>query len=277
LQAGRVPDQQALLAGERLPRGALRIGDLAYFDLGAMAAMDRDGVYWLSRYSPNTIIWTADGARWKSASALLKTQGRARVDVAIRRGAKGDLACRLLAERVPAEVAEKRRQRLRKAARDKGYRISEERLARADWTICVTTCPPGLLSVAEAMVLGRSRWQIELLFKRWKSHGRIDEWRSGNPQRILCEVYAKLLAMLVQHWLTLVGSWSRGDRSLWKAAGTIRRFAWQLAGALGHRRRLHEVLHALKRCLESGCRMNPRKKAPNTDQRLLNVAPEGLT
>ena len=34
--------------------------------------------------------------------------------------------------------------------------------------------------------------------------GYVDESRSAKPWRILCEVYAKLFAMLVQHWMFLV-------------------------------------------------------------------------
>ena len=48
--------------------------------------------------------------------------------------------------------------------------------ATATWTIVVTNVPRELLNVEEAMLLARLRWQIELLFKLWKSHGGIDEW-----------------------------------------------------------------------------------------------------
>lgn len=47
----------------------------------------------------------------------------------------------------------------------------------------------------------RVRWQIELLFKLWKNEGHIDSWRSEKPWRIPCELYAKLIAMVIQHWI----------------------------------------------------------------------------
>jgi IS4 transposase len=41
--------------------------------------------------------------------------------------------------------------------------------------------------------LYRVRWQIELLFKLWKSQGRLDKSLGHRGERVLCEVLAKLL------------------------------------------------------------------------------------
>ena len=60
--------------------------------------------------------------------------------------------------------------------------------------------PADQLCVDDVLQLARVRWQIELLFKLWKSHGQLDKSRSDNPWRVLCELYAKLIAMLIQHW-----------------------------------------------------------------------------
>jgi hypothetical protein len=142
---------------------------------------------------------------------------------------------RLLAGRVPPAVAAERRRRLRATARKKGRTVRARRLAVAAWTMLVTNVPAERLTVREALVLGRARWHIELLFKLWKSQGRVDESRSLKPWRILCEVYAKLLAMVVQHWLFLVSCWAYPHRSLTKAAQTVQKHALHVARCPFHK------------------------------------------
>jgi hypothetical protein len=273
LQAGRTPDSKAPLVATPLPPGALRLTDLGYFDLKTMADLDRRGASWLMRLKAGTVLFTADGRRHDSAATLLATRGTDRVELAIELGVAQRLPCRLLAERVPAEVAEARRRRLREDAQRQRRRLTAETLALADWTVLVTNAPAAKLSLAEALVLKRARWQIELLFKLWKSHGRIDESPSGDPDRVLCEVYAELVAMVVQHWLMLLGEPSRPDRSPVQAARTVRSHAFGLVGLLERFGRLCEALRRLAGCLRAGCRMSKRKKAPHTYQLLLDVIP----
>src|SRR5205085_3431503 len=99
----------------------------------------------------------------------------------------------------------------------KGKKISAARLRLADWTIVLTNVPHALLSVQEALVLLRVRWQIELLWKLWKQHGKLDTWRSYKPERILTEFCAKLLGLVITRlpdldWL-LAGSQSQPGQS----------------------------------------------------------------
>jgi hypothetical protein len=160
---------------------------------------------------------------------------------------------------------------LRATARKKGRTVSARRLALAAWTMLVTNVPAERLTVREALVLGCARWQIELLFKLWKSHGRVDESRSLKPWRILGEVYAKLLAMVVQHWLCLVSCWTYPHRSLTNAAQTVQKHALHMASAFGRLISLVMAITTVKRCLAAGCRMNRRKRHPNTYQLLLEA------
>ncbi|MDQ3328590.1 MAG: transposase, partial [Chloroflexota bacterium] len=141
-------------------------------------------------------------------------------------------------------------------------------LALADWNVLITNVPAALLSLEEAMVVMRLRWQIELLFKLWKSHGQLDEWRTANPARILCEVYAKLLALVLQQWMIVASGWGDPERSLFKAAQVVRSYAAELASAYGHEGQFVTVLQTMARVLTRTARMNKRRTTPTTAQRL---------
>lgn len=267
LQPGRAPDREGG-AYSVLPAGALRLADLGYFNLQALGELGGAGGYWLSRLHLLTHVFDQAGkqldlCRW------LSQQGAQTIDLDVVLGVTEQLPARLLAVRVPAQVAEQRRRRLRKEARRKGRTASARHLALADWTILVTNVPADRLTMNEALVLLRARGPIELLFKLWKSGSRLDESRSTKPWRRLAELYAKLLVVLVQHWVLVLSCWSYPDRSLVQAAQTVQRYATSLALALPHRQRLGEVIEGIQRCLQVGCRITRRRKHPSTYQLLL--------
>jgi hypothetical protein len=163
-----------------------------------------------------------------------------------------------------------------KKARRRSKKIDPGRWALAEWTVYATNIPASLLTFEEVLVVARCRWQIELLFKLWKQEGRIDESRSAKPWRILCEVYGKLLGMVVQHWVLLVSCWSYANRSLVKASRTVRGHALHLAAMLKQGGQLVvKVLEVIQRCLARGCRVNKRRKEPATHQLLLNLTGDG--
>ncbi|MBI4316909.1 MAG: IS4 family transposase [Chloroflexi bacterium] len=271
LEAGRCHDNRSSMQNMPLPAGALRIADLGYFSLDRLEAMEENGVFYLSRLKVQTSVFSEEGNRLDLLQ-LLEEAGPEEVDLPILLGGSHRLRTRLLAVRVPPEVANERRRRMRRAAKVRGQTISKRALRLAEWTILVTNAPKEKLSMDEALIMLRARWQIELLFKLWKQHGQIDESRSTNPWRILCEVYAKLTAVVIQHWLSLVGAWKYPDRSLVKAAQTVRAFAITLASAMADTVALAVVIGQIAKCLALGCRMNSRKNKPNTYQRLLGVS-----
>jgi hypothetical protein len=147
----------------------------------------------------------------------------------------------------------------------------------ADWTVFCTNVPAPLLSASEVLVVARVRWQVELLFKLWKSAGHLAHSRNAKPWRVLCEIYAKLLGLLVQHWVLVTSLWTYPDRSAWKTAQTLRKHALHLASAFGvGLAALSAALQVVQRTLAAGCRLNKRKKAPCTFQLLLALTEEQL-
>jgi hypothetical protein len=269
LSPGRASDHQGALAPTPPPKGSLRLADLGFFSLDTLRDLSAQEVYWLTRVQPGTKLYDATGAALPLAAFLEKQTGRS-VDISVFLGVKQRVPGRLVAVRVPPAVAEKRRARLRKKARKKGRKhVAPEQLALAAWNVYVTNVPGTLLSVGEVLVLARCRWQIELLFKLWKSEGHIDESRSGKPWRILCEVYAKLLGMVVQHWILLVSCWSQVARSLVKASRSVRKQAAMLVAVLPNGQLVCVVLELIRKALQAGCTINKRRKEPATYQLLL--------
>jgi hypothetical protein len=273
--AGRTQDRRSALQHASLPAGALRLADLGFWSLEVFRQLAADGAYWLSRLNLQVAVFATDGARLDLPTWLGRQ--RMRVDVPVTLGAAARLPGRLLGGRVPQAVAAERRRKLRAAAQREGKTPPAARLALADWTLLVTNVPAARLSVPEALVLARARWQIELLFKLWKEHGQIDESRSAAPWRVLCEVYAKRIAMVIQHWVLLVGCWVFADRSLAEAARTVRREATCLVGAIRRLPGLVAALTAIRRCLTAGCQIDRRRRKPSTFQLLLDPKLGGLS
>lgn len=274
LQAGRESDRAAADAASPLPPGALRLTDLGYISLPRLTALARQGVLVLCRLPAHVAVFDAAGRQWTAAALLTKRgPGRETVDLDVTLGVAERLPCRLVARRVPPAVAAQRRRHWRKAAQREGRTVSKARLALAGWDAYLATVPRAQLSAEEALVLVRARWQIELLFKLWKQHGHLDEWRSANPWRILCEVYAKLLAMLVQHWAILLRCWADPARSLVRAAAVVREHAVVLAGARGDAAQLLRALGILFDALGAAGRVAKRQTRPATAHQLLALPP----
>jgi len=240
--------------------GSLQIKDLGYFKLDDFRALGEEGSYWLTRYKVGTTVYDEHGERLSLSAWLPQTAGK-RLEAQVQVGARQRLPSRLVAERVPAHVVEQRHERIHETARRNQRPASQLTLEMAKWTLYLTNAPQSLLAAAELFILARYRWQIELLFKLWKTDLGIDRWCTQNPHRILCELYGKLLVAVVTHWLLLLGCWHNPRRSLRQAIPTIRGLAWQWANSLDRLDLLEHALRSLVRAL-STCHMDRSRTHP---------------
>jgi hypothetical protein len=247
-----------------LPAGALRLADSAYFKVAVLRQLDQRGVWWLTRVPARVGLWV-DG-QVLHLSNWLSQQAGATLDCPVKLTAQ-QFACRLLAFRVPEPVAQQRRARVLADAKRKNRTLTPETLQLCEWTVVATNLPADQLPAEAALVLLRLRWQIELLFKLWKQNHAFDRWRSTRPEQILCEIYAKLIGIVLQHWLLLISCWGEVDRSLFKAAQTLRKQAYYLASVLPHPDLLLVALQTITRSLRR-CTIQKRRARPATFQLL---------
>lgn len=260
IEQGKSPDAATCRQHVRRGAGSLRIADLGYFNVPVFAAMVAAAEYFLSRLQFGTGVLLPDGTP-VNLLTWLPSQPRGFIDCSILLGLKDRLPCRLIAWRVPEEQANRRRQKLRDEMKRKNKRApGEERLAWCDWSIQVTSVPPEMLTPTEATVLYRARWQIELLFKRWKSYGLVAALTGSNDVRTMVAVWSRLIACVVQHWLLVATTWSDPRLSWQKVCEAIRDFAIQIIASLKRPGRFIEVMTDLREIVLKTCRRNKRKK-----------------
>jgi hypothetical protein len=265
---GRVPD---VVGGQQAgppPAGSLHLCDLGFFDSDRLAEEDRQGVWWISRVPPKMKFALESGVS-QPLSAFLKNQKRRRVDQWVLLGEK-ELKTRLVAIRCPKLVADKRKERLRRTAAKKQRRVSSEQLILCEWTVLITNLPSTWINLAELWMLYRVRWQIELVFKRWKSQGGLAQSAGRCGWRWLCEFYAKLLGQVVQNWLTLLKGGPLSGYSPVKLQRRVQRSLPGIATAL--RRSTKRLWKALQAAVDRLARLRPqivRRKRPSTRQTLL--------
>jgi hypothetical protein len=271
VEPGRSPDSGTSRQKAKHPKGSLRVTDLGYFNVGVFAAMKADEVYFLSRLQFGTGVMLPNGTPVDNILLWLSKQPGPLVDVEILVGAAQRLRCRLIAWRLPEEQANRRRQKLRQEALSKRNKLpSAERLAWCDWTILVTSVPLILLTAHEAIVLYRARWQIELLFKRWKSQNLIADLNGSTDVRKMVRVWARLLGSVVQHWLLVGCAWGDPTRSWGKVCEAIRGFVGRLLTALDEICKIESVLADLYKVIVKTCSRNKRAR-PGTLELLNDV------
>ena len=262
VEQGRAPDGASDRQQIVQTVGSLRIADLGYFNVPVLKQMDQSKAYFLTRIQHHVKIFV-DGVK-HDLVAFLNAQELGVVDCVIELGVSERFGCRLIAYRVPEEVANRRRQKLIATTKAKTRRQpSAASLAACDWEFMATNLSVEQLSVNEAIVLYRARWQIELLFKRWKSQGLIAQMEGKTDVVVMTKFWIRLCAALIQHWLSVVAAWSPTlQLSLVKVVEEIREFAREIASKLSTGGNLIATLERFCQSARVGCKLNRKKKKP---------------
>jgi Transposase DDE domain len=245
--------------------GSLQVADLGYFSIARFKEIAQAGAYYCSRLKVGTRVFDLEGKEL-SIIAMLNRQDEDEVEMAILLG-REQLPSRLVGRRVVDEqVLNQRRRKLHEWERKHGGKASAASYAALSWDLYVTNAAAELLSEAAVLVVYRSRWQIELVFKRWKSEGGVDEWHTAKDERVMCEVYAKLLAMMVKHWTLLVSCWTQAGRSLSKAGKLVTKAALLLAMNVTQVSSLAQSLAEVASMLRHAPIVNKRRAKPSHAQ-----------
>jgi Transposase DDE domain len=271
--AGLDNEKLAEVSGKPLPKGALLLEDMGFFSGERLQAYADQGVYVLTRIPAWTAVFDLKGRRLDLVQELRRLKGDY-LDREVRILHDSKVKVRLLAVRLAEEEAQKRRERVRQEAKQRGRPVSQKKLDLCAWNILVTNAPARLLSPTQACVVRRVRWQIELVFKVFKSEGKIAETRSKCPQRALGELYAKLLGMVVQQGALLAAGYQVLKHSARRASRRVRKRALNLLKGSGRIKAVGREIARLAKELHRRCRVARRKAGPSTFDLLIDLDPE---
>ena len=192
---GMTADSTAAKAADPLPPGSLRLADLAYFSLDTLEKLTQDGIYWISRLKANSYLSDETGEPLNLEKMLRETEENTHIRKPIRIGNQTkQLQAYLIAERLSQAETDKRRRSIRYRAKRKAQTPSKTLLRLAGWNLYITNIEADPLTPKQIAGIVSIRWQIELMFKGFKSIGKLQKSRSQKPYRILAEIYAKLRA-----------------------------------------------------------------------------------
>ena len=153
-------------------------------------------VYFICRPNPRCEAFTRAGRRL-DLPAHLGWSAQDCLDMALGVGVAQRLPLRVVAGRVPPQVQEQRRRRAHATEKKRGFTYSQAYLQGLDWNIYITNVGTEQLSGPQVWQVYGARWQIELLFKLWKSQGALAQVRGKQSGWVLCELYAKLIGLAV--------------------------------------------------------------------------------
>jgi IS4 transposase len=105
-------------------------------------------------------------------------------------------------ESVPEAVAQKRLKKLAEyAQKHKDKQVSEQRKAMCYYNMFITNIAKEKLAPEQIRAVYSLRWQIEIMFKLWKSHYNIDKVKKMSIFRFECHIYATAHSSPFGFWL----------------------------------------------------------------------------
>lgn len=179
----------------------LVIRDLGYYNLGVLLSFEKKGAYFLSRLNMSTSIYYAKNGSQISFKELYdemkcKKVTSMGIDALVSKGQQKRL--RLVVALVPESEYQKRLRQVNKTNREEGYSTSDDYKARARFNIFITNITEDVISDEEILLLYRLRWQIELIFKIWKSVCAIDKVWPMKYERFICVLMSKFILIVIK-------------------------------------------------------------------------------
>ncbi|QUW21859.1 IS4 family transposase [Sporosarcina sp. Marseille-Q4063] len=287
IQAGKAGDSASGIKRlESLQKNDLILQDLGYFQYKIFEKVDGKQAFYVSRAPADTMFYVdhpnpryhKDGKIMKMYAyerlyleEELKTmkRGTIREYPKVYLGKQAKYPTRLVIYRMTHEQEQRQEERIKRRGQTKPGKIKKKSYDVSSISVYVTNLPQKV-PAEEVPQLYRYRWQVELVFKSWKSDMEVDFYRNMKKERWECHFYAELilllLSLLITYQLRVYFKEERDiilseqitmcevSKRIWKI--------WQARDQLEWENLINELIKGLARL----GRKNIKKIKPRTDQ-----------
>lgn len=185
----------------------LCIRDLGYFKFTDLAEWHNKDGYFLSRIKANSTVFIKSQKKgslnerytavdWDDYLPHISS-GESIELPEVYMGRAKSFPARLILYRLTPEQLSKRRRKQQKISSDMNFNYSEKAVKLSEFNLFITNSPIEKLGKEDVCRMYSLRWQIELLFKAWKSYLDIHHSKNSKVERFECTLYGRLILAIL--------------------------------------------------------------------------------
>ncbi|PGK64510.1 IS4 family transposase, partial [Bacillus thuringiensis] len=199
---------------ETVEAGDLCLRDLGYFDLGDLQTIHDKEAYYISRLKLNTRIYTKNPEpEYFNIGTLKKQTKYIQLDMTQMMsglipgetmeipeayiGQNQKLPARVIIHRLTDDQTQARLKNQAIREKKKGIVMKDKSKRLSGINVYMTNTPIDIVPTGQVHDWYSLRWQIEILFKTWKSFFHIHHCKKIKRERLECHLYGQLIAILL--------------------------------------------------------------------------------
>lgn len=185
-----------------IQQGDLCLRDMGYYSIDNLLDIEKQGGYFISRVKQNINLYKKnDNGKWEKIDPLKETEhlkpGEVMEldEVKIGGRIKNPLITRVIFAKLTEEQVSKRQAHLnKKKKKGKSILSAQQNIAV---NIYITNIPQTMVKKEDIHAIYSLRWQIEILFKTWKSLFKIHRVKKMKKERFECQLYGTLIRIIL--------------------------------------------------------------------------------
>ena len=179
---------------EQMGPNELTIFDLGYYGVETFEAIVSKNAYFISKLKCGVTVCDSDSGE-TSLYNMLRSVDSIDRNITIQGSYGKTMHVRLVGVRLPESAYGKRMRAANKKAKSSGKTLSKADKERLKWILIVTNVESDILSFDAICELYRIRWQVELIFKSWKSYFKLGEMHNVGKDYLDCLIIGKLITI----------------------------------------------------------------------------------